>query len=56
MLDKLHAFVVNIASLSYLNCLVINVYAVAVSSSVSHVYRKILCQRAEVTSLIVVTE
>ena len=51
MLDKLHAFVVNIiiytASLSYLNSLVINVYAMAVSPSVIYVHWKILRHREQ---------
>ena len=44
MLDKLHAsdsYYIYIASLSYLNCQVIDVYSVADSPSVSHVQRKI---------------
>ena len=42
MLDKLHAFDSYTASLSYLNRLVIDGYAVADSPSVSHVQQKIL--------------
>ena len=47
MPDKLHVFIVNIASSSYLNILVINVYAMAVSPSVSHMQWKILRHREQ---------